>query len=230
MDIKKKKALKYAAKKLLRPGVISVTFLIIAIAAACASAFFGENLGHEDYVISTIFLTLATGLAIAGIAVGGYNEIFCCRAIRSCTFYKETRTFALPLISAISALVIVTLFTLLNVITASCGFIAAERLPDSIIACAVGAGLSLLGGGHLGFMIASPFAFFGTFSFTTIFAPGFLINGFGLDLVQGILVAAAIIIVSSIAGFAVSRIAYKKRNTAYIDSVTKAYASNGQLK
>ncbi len=228
MDKKKKKALKYTAKKLFRPTVVSIVFLVIAIGAACASAFLGEVPGHEDYVISTIFLSLATGMGMAAVCFGGSNDIFYCRAVRTSPLYKEVRLFALPLIATISAVVLVVVFSVLSVVTSSAGFIVAERIPDSMIACAVGAGLALLGGGHPSFTIVIPFCFFSVFSIASIFAPRFLINGFGADVITAILISATILVLTSIIGFFVTRIAYRKRNTQYIDSVAKAYA-NTQL-
>lgn len=215
-----KKGMRLICARAFKFDLVSVLSILMYMFFMGASAFLREDVGHEDYWISSVFTAAGTACAVSVAAFKTY-DIFVARYFRSSPYYKQIYIKCKPLVNIIFGLVFSAVTVITNLITAQLGFISAATLPDMLIFTAVGAGVTVLinSFSYYGFLLV--FGIIGISSLAETISGSFFRNGFGFDMAGAAVIAAVIFIVCSAASFAAAKIAYRKRNTTAINNTAK---------
>ncbi len=215
-----KRAVAFSFKRTFKPNLLLLFFIILYIGFVALSAFAREPVGHEDYLVSSIFTYMGTGW-FALFIVLSLQEMFASKYIRVSPCYKELHTVAIPVTMIVSGIIAMAGAVILNLISLFIGNIDIVSFSDSLIFGAAGVAMVMvLSGIHFSGAFAYMFIM-AIFFFSSVFQPDFLRFGFGLGLEMSIVVAVALIVVSAVIYFALSQFSYKRRDSKPINASIK---------
>lgn len=215
-----KRAIGFCLKKTFKICLAFFLWAVIYLFFVLLSGFVREPIGHEDYMISSIFTTMGTGVCImaAGIMM---TDVHISRYIRVSPCYKEIYTIGKPLVMSLSGVLAMAGVVIINLISLAIGNIDMASFNDILIFGAIGVAVALiLASIHYG----GVYLFFFAFSlsmFISVFNPDFLRYGFGFDTAISCLITIGLMAVSIIFCFVMAKISYGRRDSKPINSMAK---------
>lgn len=225
-----KRAFGFTFKRAFMPGVLySILAIVLYLFFVALSAFAREPVGHEDYMISSVFTYMGTGVMVMFVSFR-MAEIHTSKYIRVSPCYKEIHTVALPFAILGVELAAVIGAVVLNIISLMIGNIDIASFNDSLIYAAAGASITaLLSNIHYSGAI-SYFMLTAIIFFASVINPDFLRYGFGLDLTMSIIISVALMVTGFALSLVITRFTYKRRNTNAINAnirTMEAYINSG---
>ena len=215
-----KKAISFCLKKTFKICLAFFLWAVIYLFFVLLSGLIREPIGHEDYLISSIFTTMGTGIPIMAASLM-MTDVHITRYVRVSPCYKEIYTIGKPFAMTLSGILAMVGVVIVNLISLAIGNIDMASFNDILIFGATGVAITLI---LAGIHYSGACMFFLGFSlamFVTLFNPDFLRYGFGFDTAMSCLIAIGLLAVSIILCFVMAKISYGRRDSKPINSMAK---------
>ncbi len=221
-----KKAIGFCLKKTFKICFGFFLWAVIYLYFVLLSGLIREPIGHEDYLLSSIFTTVGTGVPIMAASIM-MTDVHIARYIRVSPCYKEIYTIGKPFALSLSGVIAMVGVVITNIISLVIGNIDMASFNDILIFGAIGVVIVLiLASIHYSGVYMLFFAF-SLSMFISIFNPDFLRYGFGFDTVISCLIAIGLIAVSIIFCFVMAKFSYGRRDSKPINASIKYMQTYG---
>ena len=215
-----KRAISFCLKKTFKICLAFFLWAVIYLFFVLLSGLIREPIGHEDYLISSIFTTLATGVPIMAASLM-MTDVHIARYIRVSPCYKEIYTIGKHFALSLSGVLAMVGVVITNLISLAIGNIDMASFNDILIFGAIGVAITLI---LAGIHYSGAYMLFLALSlsmFIWLFNPDFLRYGFGFDTTISCLIAIGLLAVSIIFCFVMAKISYGRRDSRPINSMAK---------
>ena len=215
-----KKAISFCLKKTFKICLAFFLWAVIYLFFVLLSGLIREPIGHEDYLISSIFTTMGAGIPIMAASLM-MTDVHITRYVRVSPCYKEIYTIGKPFAMALSGILAMVGVVIVNLISLAIGNIDMASFNDILIFGAAGVAVSLIFAGIHYSGACMLFLGFSLAMFVSIFNPDFLRYGFGFDTTISCLIAIGLLAVSIICCFVMAKFSYGRRDSRPINSMAK---------